>query len=218
MLWRAIYGRPVRQLGPKVLIWSTIQAAAVGVLVGLIINWLRALPWSDSAAPAWVQAVGSILAILVAVGVASWTSWTQLRERRYLVFLEAKESWKAAIQIAIRVKDLGVEYEQWSNGAPEASWKTHEHYAHAADFLLTALEQLLQRDRDYDRWFGCMQLHEELRDFRSMLNSLRKGAPLLADQASLLVAEAEAYQDAWAAELDGWISRNASLSSSTQPG
>ncbi|GEM_PF-2975744 len=216
MSWSAIYRKPVRQVGPKVLISSTINAAAIGVLVGLLVNWLRAVPWANSAAPAWVQAVGSILAILVAVGVASWTSWTQRRERRHLVFVEEKKNWQAAIQITIRVKDFGVEYEQWTKDASGASWKTHEHYAHTVDFLLAALEQMLQRDRDFDRWFGCMQLHEELRDFRSMLNSLDKGAALLADQAGLLVAEAEAYQDAWVESLDTWLSLHASMGTGTE--
>ncbi|MBE0690466.1 MAG: hypothetical protein IH587_10145 [Anaerolineae bacterium] len=53
----------------------------------------RFLPWVDlpaEAQAAWVQAIGSILAILVAILIASWQQWSALRQRQKAALMRAR--------------------------------------------------------------------------------------------------------------------------------
>ena len=215
MTWKMVYKKPVSELKFRVWASNAVASALIGALVCRLLfipvyEWFQQLPWGHSSAPAWVQAVRSVVAILIAIAIPSWQASQQRRSARQASYFDEVNKWKTVILVAVRVKDLSVEYLQWTRGTPNTGWKGHQHYIHSVEFLLAALEQVFKEDSDYDRWFGCMQMHESLRNFRSMLSALPEGNQLLKDQAGLLENEAEGYQDAWGEDLLEWQSRHPS--------
>ncbi|WP_330114893.1 hypothetical protein SA496_01095 [Pseudomonas sp. JS3066] len=71
-------------------------------LAGGIIWWVLSLPWNSANAPAWVQAVGSVGAVLVAMLVASRHSAQQIR----LVREQEAEMLKKVVAIAKHTGNL----------------------------------------------------------------------------------------------------------------
>ncbi len=80
--------------GYRLIDWGRVRIMAITIsaMVGLTI-WATAEPgarWTSSEWAAWVQAVGSVAAILAAVLIATWQREADRRQREYAELLEAR--------------------------------------------------------------------------------------------------------------------------------
>jgi len=76
--------------------WLIVGSAIVWVIVGSAGYWVR-LGWVPEAAAAWAQALGTLLAIVVAISVPAFQAHQRLLEKNYEQ-KEAKQAGSAAVR------------------------------------------------------------------------------------------------------------------------
>lgn len=126
-----------------IVLWLLFSPAVV-----LPLMWLWALPWDSPNAPAWVQAFGSIGAILVAVWVASSQERNQSRMR-------IEESKKEEVGKASRLCAAAREVSKCATGirdmekSPE--WRIHPEVIAMLQHCLARLNANFDDDYNADR-------------------------------------------------------------------
>lgn len=202
-----------------------------GLVLGLLVGWLF-LPtpiaicgvWSSQAMPAWVQAIGSIVAILVAAGIPWWQERIKRREARLQLSIatlrlrsQLEMLGAAALDRSLKLRALNV----WdsplrnvvNNLTVFESRPVLEHVENVHHFepriqepILRLCEQLDQFDMEQGRLHNCADadIYDEFNKAHSglitMLQSISTAA-FAAATAIRLVDEEKKYPDLRAQNL-----------------
>lgn len=102
--------RPIDRIVPAAI----LGCLALPMLIGIALIYLAPFPRTGAEFAAWVQAAGTVAAIVATAGVAWWVPWSAARERRAGLKRTASYQLHACAQAIGQLKDSLAEQ---SNGA-----------------------------------------------------------------------------------------------------
>lgn len=113
---------------------QVLVALGLSPLVGFLGYGVWLLPWGSPAAPGWVQAVGALLSLAVAVAIPSFIRMSELKQQQTTRL-------EAGLIVAMDMKEIFEELAFYVR-MPPVAWKDHDYYESRAKLILSRLSRL----------------------------------------------------------------------------
>lgn len=143
-----------------------------GLVAGLLVNTgspdVARMFQFDGASAAWVQAIGSILAIVFAVIIAGWQ---RHREHRLFVFTSFQRRLEALYHCKKSVVNALGALNDMAETAPAASGLCGDkYYVSLLDRVISRLDKDLAEQIERDVWAACSILNDNIFEVRGILS------------------------------------------------
>ncbi|MHB0842923.1 hypothetical protein ACYCGP_08785 [Stutzerimonas nitrititolerans] len=153
-------------------------------LMVLLIYSILLLPWSSPNAPAWVQAIGSISAILVAIAVPAFQRRQDQKDQQIERFREDYQVARIKLRLLLETKALLDELgrERPPHGF-DFTWHNPARYQTRIKGVMIRLENAIAVERNDSWWQEFMEIQEVLSVLNTSIRELDLDDPQIINQA-----------------------------------